>query len=93
MRKTTRYTFVIARAELDNPTKLTGFLDMLQRDSATVIEATSSCVVLQTTGHEPTRARWASFGLYILAEQGGDYPDTTYLRQQAALKLPIAPPR
>lgn len=88
MPKTRRWTFVIARSELDRPMKLTGFLDMLRYDAAVVLEATSSCVVLQTSGHEPTYARWASFGLYSLAEQEGDYPDIRYLCEQARMKLP-----
>jgi hypothetical protein len=86
--RTTRYTFIIARAALDRQMVLTGFLDMLRYDAATVIDADSSFVVLQTTNHEPTRTRWASFGLYPLAEQKGDYPDITYLKQQALPKLP-----
>jgi len=86
-----RYTFVIAREPLNNPVTLTGFFDMLRYDSAQIIEADSTFVVLQTTDHEPTRARWQSFRLYILAEQTGNYPDLYHLRTQAHAKLPPSP--
>lgn len=91
MPKTKRYTFVIARESLNKSMQLSGFLDMLRHDAAQVIEVNSSMIVLQTTGHEPTRDRWHSFGLYILSDVAkGDYPDIIRLREQAAPKLPIS---
>jgi hypothetical protein len=86
--KIKRYTFVIARAPLDNRMHLSGFLDMMRYDGATVIEADSSMIVLQTTDTPPTTARWHSFGIYILADQEGDFPDIRHLREQAAPRLP-----
>jgi hypothetical protein len=87
MPKTTRYTFVISAkmAQQGFP----GFIDMLRYDAATVIEGSASFVVLQTVGREPTRDRWASFWLHILAQVEGDYPDLTSLCAQAAPKLPL----
>jgi hypothetical protein len=88
MAKTKRYTFVISAKMAEK--RFTGFVDMLRYDGATVIEgAGNSVLVLQTTTHEPTAGRWASFGLHILAQVEGDYPDIQYLRSQAAPKLPM----
>lgn len=89
MPKTTRYTFVIARKPIeDRPMVLSGFLDMLRYDAATLIDSTHNAIVLQTVGHEPAAGRWQSFGLYILAQTEGDYPDTIALLGQAAPRLP-----
>jgi hypothetical protein len=89
MAKTKRYTFVVSAKMAKQ--RFTGFVDMLRYDSATVIDgAGNSLFVLQTTGHEPTAGRWASFGIHVLAQMEGDYPDIAYLRSQATPKLPLS---
>jgi hypothetical protein len=89
MPKQKRYTFIVSRKPLDNsPMKLSGFLDMLRYDAATVIDADTSMIVLQTTRQAPTMQRWHSLGIYILADTEGDYPDIVNLRRQAEPRLP-----
>jgi hypothetical protein len=82
-----RYTFVVSAKMAEK--HFTGFIDMLRYDGATVIDSTTSMIVLQTTSHAPTDGRWASFGIYVLARVEGDYPDTTALEAEAAPKLPL----
>jgi hypothetical protein len=86
-RKTKRYTFAISTAMIQH--QLTGFLDMMRYDSARVISSAPDVTILQTTPLPPTRERWASFRMYVLAEQEGDYPDTDYLKKEARFKLPL----
>lgn len=86
MPKQKRYTFVISTEYAEK--QFTGFVDMLRYDNAVVIEADTSLLVLQTKDHEPTNMRWQSFGIYILAQQAGDFPDIRYLRHEAAERIP-----
>jgi hypothetical protein len=86
-RKTKRYTFAVSTAVIRHD--FTGFMDMMRYDSATVLTSNDTITLLQTAPLPPTRERWASFRMYVLAEQEGDYPDTVYLKKEAQLKLPL----
>lgn len=65
-RKTARTAFVVRRPATD--AQWTGLLDMLRYDQPTVTEHHHDVVVLVSPpGRHPTRERWASFGLHVLA--------------------------
>jgi hypothetical protein len=88
MAKTKRYTFVVSAKMAEK--RFSGFVDMLRFDNASVIgKMGTSTIVLQTTMLAPTEERWASFGIHVLAQVEGDYPDLTSLCAQAAPKLPL----
>jgi hypothetical protein len=87
MPKQNRHTFVISAKMAEH--RFQGFIDMLRYDAAKVIEGSSSMLVLQTVGHEPTEGRWASFGLHVLARAKGNYPDIPFLKDVAKERLPL----
>lgn len=71
----------------------TGFLDMLRYDQATVDSHLHDLVVLVSPpDRSPTTARWASFGLHVLAtapvDASGFVPRTVV--DEARAKLPTA---
>lgn len=80
------HTFVISAQMAEK--RFTGFIDMLRYDQAQVLEGDSSMIVLSSP-HAPTEGRWVSFGIYVLAQMQGEYPDIRGLRLQAQDRLPV----
>lgn len=89
MPKTKRYTFVVSydAAVNRNPQ---GFLNMMSFDACQVLAVDSNLIVLGMTDVPPTTDRWAGFGIYVLAQQEGDYPDLYRLKDKARNSLPPA---
>lgn len=87
MPKIKRYTFAVSTEAIKRT--FDGFMDMMRYDAARVILSSSTVTILQTEQRPPERNRWASFRMYILVEQEGDYPDITHLTTQAQANLPL----
>jgi hypothetical protein len=89
MSKRRVYTFAISAEAAEQ--QFRGLVDMLRYDQARVLEADGSLIVLQAD-RAPTEARWASFGVYVLAQAGSSddaSAPVAWIRQQAIPKLPL----